>query len=400
MTTYQYTAISLNGEKVTGVVEAVDEYAAVSQIKETCSTIVKISEVKQGAKEPELFRPKLKEKNLAVMCSQFATILEAGLPVNRAIRLITDQTTEKSLRQTLRETADDVGSGISLAHAFERRKGIFPIAFIETVRFGEESGTLETAFRRLDRYYNKSAKTKGKARAAMTYPAFTLVIAVLVVALIMIKAVPTFVSSFQQMAMELPLPTVILIAVSNFFTRWWVVMLVVILVFLLFWKLWGCTENGALIQSRIRLKMPVLGKLRLQRLSGQFAATMSTLLAAGIPLIRAVESTAQVLDNALICKELNTQLPRLTEGKTLASCLKNCPFLPELLVEMTSIGEETGTLERTLETVSDYYDNEADLLSQKIISLLEPIIICVLAIIVVLILLAVYLPMFSLYSAF
>lgn len=153
----------------------------------------------------------------------------------------------------------------------------------------------------------------------------------------MIKAVPTFVSSFQQMAMDLPLPTVILIAVSNFFTRWWVVMLVVILVFLLFWKLWGCTENGALIQSRIRLKMPVLGKLRLQRLSGQFAATMSTLLAAGIPLIRAVESTAQVLDNALICKELNTQLPRLTEGKTLASCLKNCPFLPELLVEMTSI---------------------------------------------------------------
>lgn len=118
MTTYQYTAISLNGEKVTGVVEAVDEYAAVSQIKETCSTIVKISEVKQGAKEPELFRPKLKEKDLAVMCSQFATILEAGLPVNRAIRLITDQTTEKSLRQALRETADDVGSGISLAHAF------------------------------------------------------------------------------------------------------------------------------------------------------------------------------------------------------------------------------------------------------------------------------------------
>ncbi len=402
MQTYKYSAISRAGRPVNGVVEAVDEYAAVAKIRETCTTITKIQAVKEKSTSTtgmELFQPHIKEKDLAVMCSQFSIILGAGLPVVRAIELIADQTVDKNLKKALLQTAEDVGSGISLARAFERRGTLLPIALIESVRAGEETGTLEAAFARLQRYYNKTAHTKGKVRAAMTYPVFTLIVAAVVVAVLMVKAVPAFITAFAEMNIELPLPTVILINTSNFFTQYWLVMLMMIAGAVLLWALWGHSETGAMSQSRLRLRMPVLGHLNQLRMCAQFASTMSTLLAAGVPMISALDSTSNVLDNATMFKALQEQLPKLEEGKTLASCLYNCPFLPPLLIEMAGIGEQTGTLEHTLEVIGDYYDNEAELASQKVLSMLEPIIICVLAGIVVMILLSVYMPMFSLYDA-
>lgn len=400
MQTYQYSAISRDGAKVNGVVEAVDEYEAAAKIRQTCIAITKIQAAPEKKKGVELFPYRVKDKALAMMCSQFAIILGSGIPVVRAISLIADQTQDKKLKQLLREVADDVAQGQGLARSFERRGDMFPLAFIESIRAGEESGTLDESFRRLEKYYSKAAKTRGKVRAAMTYPVFTILVAVVVVAIIMVKAVPTFVSSFLDMGIDLPWPTKLLIAVSNFFTRWWFLLAMLLMLGVLFWQLWGHTEDGALTQTRFKLRLPVLGRLHLMRLCGQFAETMSTLLTAGIPLVRALDNTAEVLDFAVISKAMNEQLPKLEEGKTLAVCLQNVPFLPSLLVEMVGIGEETGTLENTLSVVGDYYDNEAELASQKVLSMMEPIIICVLAVIVVLILLAVYLPMFSLYAAY
>lgn len=402
MQTYKYSAISRTGNPVNGVVEAVDEYAAVAKIRETCTTITKIQAVKENTTataSTSLFPPHIKEKDLAVMCSQFSIILGAGLPVVRAIELIADQTVDKNLKKALNETAEDVGSGISLARAFERRGDLLPIALIESIRAGEETGTLDASFARLQRYYDKSSRTKGKVRAAMIYPIFTLIVAAIVVVILMVVAVPAFIDAFAEMNIDLPLPTVILINTSNFFTKYWLVMAMAIAAVVLLWKLWGHSENGALAQSRMKLRMPILGNVNQLRMCAQFASTMSTLLAAGVPMIGALESTSNVLDNATMFKALQAQLPKLEEGRTLASCLYSCPFLPPLLIEMAGIGEQTGTLEHTLEVIGDYYDNEAELASQKVLSMLEPIIICVLAVIVVMILLSVYLPMFSLYDA-
>ena len=400
MKTYQYSAISRNGAKVNGVVEAVDEYDAAVKIRRTCITITKIEAVSQKKKGADLFPNHIKDKTLAMLCSQFAIILGSGIPIVRSISLIAGQTQDKKLRQVLDEVAADVAEGQSLSRNFERHGDMFPLAFIESVRAGEESGTLDNAFRRLERYYGRAAKTRSKVKAAMTYPVFTIVVAVIVVAVIMIKAVPQFISSFQELNIALPLPTVLLIAISNFFVHYWFLLAAAVVLFIVFWRLWGHTESGALAQTRFKLRIPVIGRLQLMRLCGEFAETLSTLLAAGIPLVKALDNTAEVLNFAVISKALNEQLPKLEEGKSLVSCLKNVPFLPELLVEMVGIGEETGALENTLNVVGDYYVNEADLASQKVMALMEPIIICILAVIVVLILLAVYLPMFSLYAAF
>ena len=401
MQTFKYTAVSRDGGRVTGIVEAFDEYAAVAKIKETCTVVTKIAPVKVIPREhKDLLTPKVSEKALAVMCSQFAIILGAGLPVVRAVELIAEQTADRALKKILQQAAGDVATGFTLAHSLENKGRVLPVTFIETVRAGEESGTLDAAFRRLHSYYDKSSKLKGKVQAAMIYPVFTLVVAVFVVGIIMVKAVPNFVSSFVSMGIDLPAPTRMLIGASAFFVQFWAVLLAAAAAFALFWKLWGGTEKGRLTQDRWKLKYPALGKLNLMKAAAQFANTMSTMLSAGIPVMQAVSITARVLDNACVGAEIGRQVPKLEEGRTLTEGLRTCEHLPPLLVEMAGVGEETGTLETTLEVVGSFYDNETELKSQKALSLLEPIIILVLAVIVVFILLSVYAPMFTLYGSY
>lgn len=399
MQTFRYKAISKGGIKVSGMVEAFDEYAAVTKVKETCTVVTALTEVKETQNEKrELARGRIGEKSLGIMCSQFSIILGAGLPVVRAVELIAEQTEDRTLKKILQQAAGDVSAGFGLAQSFENKGKNLPATFIETVRSGEESGTLESAFARLHQYYDRSARLKGKVQAAMVYPVFTLIVAAAVVAIIMIKAVPTFVSSFESMNIALPGPTMILIALSKFFTGYWFILVGVIAGGILAYRLVGHTEKGKLGQHHGRLKFPVLGKLNLMKATSQFANTMTTLLSAGLPMMRALSITARIMDNAWIGDALSKQLPKLEEGKTLASCLRSADVFPKLLVEMTGVGEETGTLEHTLDVVGDYYNNETELMSQKALNLLEPIVIVLLAVIVVMILLAVYLPMFSLYG--
>jgi type IV pilus assembly protein PilC len=397
--TFKYKAISKDGAKVSGMVEAFDEYAAVTKIKETCAVVTALSEVQETQTEKkELSRGRIREKSLSIMCSQFSIILGAGLPVVRAVELIAEQTEDRTLKKILQQAAGDVSGGFGLAQSFENKGKNLPVTFIETVRSGEESGTLESAFARLHQYYDRSAKLKGKVQAAMVYPVFTLIVAAAVVAIIMIKAVPTFVSSFKSMNIALPGPTKALIAISEFFTNYWFVLILIIAGGLLAYRVVDHTEQGKLRHHRERLKIPVLGKLNLMKATAQFANTMTTLLSAGLPMMRALTITARIMDNAWIGDALSKQLPHLEEGKTLAHCLRNANVFPKLLTEMTGVGEETGTLEHTLDVVGDYYNNETELTSQKALNLLEPIVIVLLAVIVVMILLAVYLPMFSLYG--
>lgn len=402
MKTFKYSAISRNGAKVSGIVEAFDEFAAVSEIKESCSAVVRIEEVRQGRAPGEtLFTPKVSEKALAVMCSQFSIILGAGLPVMRAVKLIAEQTTDKTLRRILNDAVGDVSAGFTLARSLENKGGaLLPITLIETIRSGEESGTLEEAFRRLHAYYDKTYKLKGKVRSAMIYPAFTVLVAIVVVAIIMGVAVPRFIDTFLSMGIELPWPTRALIATSNFFVQYWWAMAFGIAALLLGWKLWGRSAKGRVTQDRWKLHYPVLGKMNHMRAASQFANTMNTMLAAGVSMVRAVAVTARVLDNAYIGRQLDLQTPKLEAGRTLTRCLKNFALFPSLLVEMTGVGEETGSLESTLQVIGEYYDNETEVMSQRALSLLEPIIICLLAGIVVIILLAVYLPMLGMYQSF
>ena len=399
MQTFRYQAVSPDGKKLSGIIEAPDEYAAVARLREMDAAITKITPVRgRNQAHSQFTAGKISERALAMMCSQFAVILGSGMPIVRAVELIAGQTQDKTLRQILQQAAGDVASGLSLAQSLKNRGKNLPVTFIEMVRSGEESGTLDVAFRRLQTYYDKSFQSKSKVKAAMTYPVFTLIVAAIVVVIIMVVAVPAFTTSFSSMGVELPWITRGLIAISGFLTKFWLLLVIVIGGGIFAYQIYGHTEKGKLFHARQRLRLPVLGRISLLKASAQFAGTLSTLLSAGLPVLQAVSVTASILDNAWIGAKVTGRLSDLEEGKTLSYCLDFAGVFPDLVSEMVRIGEETGSLENTLDMVGVYYDNETDLASRKALSLLEPIIICILAVIVLLVLLAVYLPMFTLYA--
>ncbi len=396
MLTYRYKAISKKGAEVEGFVEAYDEYEAVKKIKESCEVVTSIYEVKFG--KGNIVTGKVNEKALAILCSQLSIIVGAGLPIMRAVEMIAAQTENKKLKIIMDAVSKELSAGVSLAKSFQSKGPGLPITFIETIRSGEESGTLEHSFRRLHDYFDKSSKMKGKVKNAMVYPTFTMVVAVIVIIIIMVKAVPVFVSSFGEMGIELPLPTRMLIGMSDFFIHYWFALVAAIALGITIYKLFDKREASHLKLERFKLRIPVFGNLAALKQASQFAATMSTLLEAGLSVVGAVSITGRVMDNDYIGSQVLATAAMLEEGKRLGDSLHNRTELPQLLVEMTAVGEETGSLETTLDTIGEFYDNEIDIQSSRMVTLLEPIIICVLAVVVMFILISVYAPMFSLYG--
>ena len=396
MLTYKYKAVSKKGAEIEGFIEAFSEYEAINKIKENHDIVTSISEVKMG--KGNAVTGKINEKALAILCSQLSVIVGAGLPILRAVEMIAAQTENKKLKAIMEGVSKDVASGVSLAKSFQTKGPSLPITFIETIRSGEESGTLEHSFRRLHDYFDKTAKMKGKVKNAMVYPGFTMIVAVLVIIIIMVKAVPVFTSSFAELGVDLPLPTKMLIGLSNFFVHYWFALVAFIALFLVVYKLYEKKEDNRLKLEHFKLKIPIFGKLAMLKQASQFAATMSTLIGAGLPVVEAVSITGKVMDNKYIGTQVKGTVSMLEEGKRLGDSLHNRTELPQLLVEMTAVGEETGSLESTLDTIGEFYDSEIDTQTSRMVTLLEPIIICVLAVVVLFILVSVYAPMFSLYG--
>lgn len=385
--------------------EAYDEFDAVSRIKATeCPIVLSIAEVQEG-KGNILTRDiggpkKIKEKQLALVCSQFSIIISAGLPMVRSVELVADQTTDKTLHKLLKQVAGDVAAGNSLADSFENKGGKqLPITFIETIRAGEESGTLEESFRKLFVYFEKSSKTRAKVTSALIYPAFLCVLSVIVVAIMMVKVIPMFTEMFASMNADLPPMTAIIIAASNFMVRAWLPMLLVAIVIIIALKFWSKTPAGMKFFAVLKLKLPLVGRVQRMNAASQFANTMSTILAAGMPMPRTIQITSKVLDNYVIGMQVGDMVGGVEEGIRLGQCVKQCPWFPPLLTEMTGVGEETGSLENTLTIIGDYYDNEVNIAVERALSMLEPIIICGIAVIVVIVVLGFYLPMFSMYNS-
>lgn len=399
MPAYYYEGAYANGERVSGVVEASSRNEAVTLIRQNCDMVVSLKEVKKSATDGVAAFQKVDAKSLSLVCRQFSIILKAGLPLVQAVDLTAGQTEDKLLSKILRQVAEDVSNGWSLSYSLQQRGRKLPTTFIETVRSGEESGDLVSAFERMSNYYDRMYKTRAKATSALMYPAFVLAVAVVVVGIIMLYAVPTFSSTFESMGIELPLVTRFLIAASNFFTHYIVFIVLILAGLILLVAVYGQTAGGRERLSRIRLGMPVFGKIGRMAGASQFAHTMSTMLAAGMPILQAIEVSGRSISNYCMSQAVLGTVSGVEAGQSLGECMSRSNDLPEMLVRMTSIGESTGSMEETLNVMAEYYDNEVDTATARALSMLEPIIIMMLAGIVVVILFAVYMPMFSMYSA-
>ena len=404
MKTYHYEGLSSSGAKVEGVVEAIDQQEAVAKAKANCKVVVKV----ERQAEKNVFNTdigellggaKIKPKALSLLCSQLAIELKAGLPIVRSLELVAENEPDKNLKKILERTAEDVGAGHGLADSFAANGPALPATFIETVRAGEESGTLDDCFTRLKTYYKNSGNVKSKVTSALVYPIMLIVVAVVVVAIIMIKAVPVFEDSFASMGNELPGVTKALIAVSHFMTDYILLLIAIIASLAIFITLYGKTESGKRLYARIALTFPGIGLVNKMNAAAQFSATMATMLAAGLPMVQATQITSRVVDNYLIREDIRHAAEGIVTGRRLFDGLKESQWLPKLLLEMTGVGEETGNLDDTLNVINEYYTDEVSVAVERALGIMEPCIVLVMAGLVVFILLSVYLPLFSMYGS-
>ena len=404
MPQYKYTAVTKDGKKVSGLIDGFNEMDAAAKIKESYSIVLQLSEVQEQSKAAaflsmDIGGNKLDDKAFMLMCRQFSVILKAGVPIRRTVELIADKMTDKTLKRILEQVMKDVEGGRTLASSFEERGGkLLPVTFLETVRAGEEAGSLDTAFDSVSEHYAKQSKMKGKVRGAMIYPLFVLIVAIIVVIVLMVKVVPTFTAIFDSYDAELPIPTQILIAMSNFFSHNWMILLGIAAAIALGLKLYGKTEDGRINLAKLQLRLPVLGNIAVLNAASQFANTMAMMMEAGLPMTKAVTITSRVLDNYFISQQVGKITARLEEGYTLGHSMREAACLPEILVDMTAVGEESGELEQTLGMTAEYYDTELEQATAAALAKLEPTVLVFLAGFAGFIVIAIYMAMFGMYS--
>ena len=405
MPTYKYSAMTRDGKKVAGVIEGFNELDAVGKIKESYSIVLQVSEVKEKGKAAQFLSMdlggnKLNAKAFTLMCSQFSVILRAGIPITRTVELIAEKMTDKPLKRVLEQVAKDVEAGRSLSCSFaERGRKLLPITFLETIHAGEEAGTLDTAFDSVSKHFTKQSKMKGKVRSALIYPTFVLIVAIAVVIVLMVKVVPTFTAIFDSYDAELPMVTQLLINMSDFFRRYWMIMAGVAAAVTLILKLYGNTEDGRLNLAKAQLKLPVLGNIANLNGASQFANTMTMMLNAGLPMTKSVTITSRVMDNYYFSQEVGKVTAKLEEGQTLGRCLRDSGCLPDILVDMTAVGEDSGELANTLGMTAEYYDSELEQATAEALAKLEPTILVFLAAFAGFIVIAIYMAMFGMYAA-
>lgn len=407
MKSFRYEGLSASGASISGVVEAADKNDAIRKAKESCRVLVKVEPVSSGKLNDAMNADigvlisggKIKPKKLALLSSQLAIELRAGLPLIQSLRLVAENEEDKHLKKILDEVADDVQAGHALSKAFKTRAPKLPATFIETIKAGEASGHLDESFTRLKTYYENADAVASKVGSAMIYPAMLIAVAIVVVVIIMVFAVPVFESSFSSMGNELPAPTKLLIAMSNFMTDNLLLLIAIIAIIAMSLILYKKSDNGRHTFAKLAMTFPGISLVNQMNAASQFASTMSTMLASGLTMVQAAKITADTAENLLVTEALEQAVQGLIEGRTLSRGLKGCPYLPNLLIEMTAVGEQTGKLEETLDVVSEYYTKEVDTAVKRALGILEPCITIFLAVIVVFILLSVYLPIFSMYGS-
>ncbi|MCH3968040.1 MAG: type II secretion system F family protein [Atopobiaceae bacterium] len=399
MKAFKYTGRTSAGAEVDGIFEAHTQAEAVDALKANGLVIESIEETAgEHDIDLRLGGHRTKDKALSITCNQLSIILKTGMPIVRCLQLVSGQSDDKTLKKLLLDVSEDVAAGHGLADSFAEKGTGLPLTFIETVRAGEESGSLDVVFARLAEYYEKSAKTKSRVTSSMIYPCFVLGVAVIVVAVIMVYAVPIFESTFTSMNLTLPAVTQFVIDSSHFWTRYFLVIAGFVVALFIGVKFAKKNDDFHMWWSHLGCRIPVIGRITRMSSASQFAGTMSVMMEAGLSIVKSVEVTARSINNYWMSANLASIQPDLEAGKPLADSLAKTEAYPDMVCEMCGVGEQTGTLEYTLKVLGDYYDNEVATSTSRALSIMEPVTIVILAVIVCVLLLAVYLPVFDIYG--
>jgi type IV pilus assembly protein PilC len=377
-----------------GEIEASDRMTAVGELRKRAILVTRISE-KAGKTSVRIGR-KVKDKAMAVFTRQFSTMIDAGLPLVQCLHILAAQSESKNLRVVTADVARSVEEGSTLAEGLRKYPRTFNDLFTNMVDVGEAGGILDVIFQRLAAYIEKTAALKRKVKGALVYPASIISVAVLVIVFMLTFVIPTFAAIFKDMGAELPLPTRIVIGLSDF-VRSYILLLIVGFVGCVFaTRSYYRTDNGRSIIDALLLRIPIFGPLVRKVAVARFTRTLGTLVQSGVPILEGLRITAATAGNKVVEKAVLQCRISVTEGKTVAEPLKSSGVFPPMVTQMISVGEQTGALDAMLSKIADFYDDEVDTAVNTLTSLLEPIMIVILGGIVGGLVVAMYLPIFKL----
>ncbi len=402
MATFAYTGRTRGGETVSGERVADTMEAASAALRRDQVLVTKIAPARAKADRKagtgRAWRRGVKAKNLAVFTRQFSVMIDAGLPLVQCLDILGNQEEDKHFSRIILDTRSDVEGGASLADAMKKHPAVFDALYTNMIAAGEAGGILDTILKRLAVYIEKNVKLTQQVKSAMVYPVAVLVIAAGVVAVILWKVIPTFAAMFAGLGAELPLPTRVVIWLSNALIRFLPFIVVGLVAGVVAFRQYYRTDGGRHVIDRLVLRLPILGMIMRKIAVARFCRTLSTLISSGVPILDGLDITARTAGNAIVEDAILTTRKSIERGETVSAPLKETGVFPAMVTQMIGVGEATGALDTMLGKIADFYEEEVDTAVAGLLTLMEPLMIAFLGVVVGGIVIAMYMPIFSMIS--
>jgi type IV pilus assembly protein PilC len=392
--TYAYKVRDRGGNLISGTLVADNEALVLQRLREQGLTPLEVGKQGRGL-NIELTKKKVKLKELAVFSRQFATMVNSGLPILRALSILAGQTSNTELARILTECRMDIEQGGSLSSALQKHPKVFNDLYVSMVKSGETGGSLDSVLLRLADVIENEVKLRGKIKAAMTYPIAVVALVSLILTAMLLFVVPQFKSIYAQLGGSLPMPTRMLLLVSDLFKKFWYVVLIGLFVGRFVFRRWKATPAGRESVDAFKLRVPVFGSLFHKTALARFAGTLAMLLRSGVPILQALEIVSDTVNNKVISKAVADVQASVREGESMAKPLAKHRVFPPMVVQMLAVGEETGQVDVMLEKVSMFYNQEVEAAVDSLTSLIEPLLIAVIGGAVGAAVIALYMPMFN-----
>ena len=397
MPTYKYAAKNKEGKAVSGNLNAPNKEKAIEILRGQELTPISIEEAKakSATKISIGGKKKVKLDDLAIFSRQLATLVDAGVPVVGALDALFQQTENKSLKEAVGRVRDDVETGSGFSQALAKHPTVFSTLYVNMVKAGESSGMLDEILTRLASYLEKINALQRKVKASLVYPIVVVSIAISITVFLLIKVVPAFKGIFDMLGGTLPLPTQILLAVSDFVRHYFIFAVIGFVIFIILLSRYIKTEQGRYTCDALLLKLPIFGPLFRKFAISKFSRTLSTLVRSGVPILTSLDIVGKTCGNKVLERAIVQSAKAIKDGKSIAEPLEQSKILPAMPVKMIAIGEQTGELEKMLTKIADFYDEQVDAAVSSLISIIEPVIILFLGVVIGGIVLAIFMPIFK-----
>ncbi|MBA7509965.1 Type II secretion system protein F [subsurface metagenome] len=400
MALFGYKVRSPQGNILTGTIEAREQRMVIDRLRHQRFIVLEIGEIKKSASKDLLdsinfLKKRVKQKDLVLFSRQLSTLIGAGVPIVQGLTILVEQIENPAFKKVITSVREDIESGTSITEALSRHPTVFSELYVNMVKAGELGGILDIILERLSAYQESAAALRGKIRAAMIYPAVIALVAGGVTTFLMVVVVPMFVKIFQQVGAELPLPTQILLMLSNFLKRYIIFLIIGLIAFVVGLRQYYKTEAGSMYIDTLLLRLPLFGSLLRKVAVAKFTRTFGTLVKSGVPILQALETVAKTSGNRVVEKAVLAAKDAIREGERISDPLKASGVFPPMVTQMISVGEETGNLDAMLSKIAEFYEQEVDAAVSGLTSLIEPVVVVFMGVIIGAIAVAMYMPMFQ-----